>query len=279
MNIYFSYSTKVFSKNEDLKLTKKLAQISVPMFKKFYKNVYLITDYEGLEIFKDISFTETYPILDIVPEEYKEVWSIGKLYAIKYISEKNQQFCHVDFDFIITKELPHNILNANVFVQSIEHRIKKLGYNTEFYEKLCKNKYLAEGLSLNKAFNCGIIGGKNCSFFYEYSNTAIEMIKDPENKELWLKKSVGFNYWEKAVLAEQYYLACALKKYNIHPELIFDNSVKDYNPYAPITMKFFNETGAIHFMGPSKKYNEYILDQILKNNLESIEDKLIDSLR
>ena len=66
MNIYFSYSTKVSSKNEDLNLTKKIAQISVEMFKKFYKNVYLITDSEGLDVFKDIGFKKIYSILDIV---------------------------------------------------------------------------------------------------------------------------------------------------------------------------------------------------------------------
>lgn len=279
MNIYFSYSTKVFSKNEDLNLTKKLAQISVAMFKKFYKNVYLITDHKGLDIFKDISFTETYPILDIVPEEYKAVWSISKLYAIKYISQKKEQFCHADFDFLITKELPNKILNANIFVQSIEYGLEQLRYNTVFFEQLCKNKYLAEGFSSDKAFNCGIIGGKNCSFFYEYADTAIQMIQDVENKELWLKNHLKFRSWTKAVLAEQYYLACALKKYNINPKLIFDNSIKNYNPYTSRAIKFFNETGAIHFLGESKKHNEYIISQILKNNLEFIECKLIDSLR
>jgi hypothetical protein len=53
MNIYFSYSTKVSNPKEDLSLTKKLAKISVENFKKYYKNVYLITDSNGLEIFKE----------------------------------------------------------------------------------------------------------------------------------------------------------------------------------------------------------------------------------
>jgi len=268
MNIYFSYSTKVFSKNENLNLTKKIAQMSVAMFKKFYKNVYLITDHKGLEIFKDISFTETYPILDIIPEEYKEVWSIGKLYAIKYIAEKKEPFCHADFDFFIKRELPHDLLKANVFAQSIEYDLNNLGYNINFYEKLCKNKYLAQDFLSDKAFNCGILGGKDCSFFYEYSNTAIQMVEDIENKDLWLKNHPEFQSWTKAVLAEQYYLACALKKYNINPTLIFDNSAKNYEPLTPIAKKFYKETGAIHFLGNSKQNIEPILDIILKNNLE-----------
>jgi hypothetical protein len=274
MNIYFSYSTKVSNPKEDLSLTKKLAKISVENFKKYYKNVYLITDSNGLEIFKDINFTEVYSILDNINEEYKDVWSIGKLYAIRYIAEKGEQFCHADFDFFITKELPNEILNANVFTQSIEYNIQRLGYNVNYYEKLCKNKYLAENklhlnyLSSNKAFNCGIIGGKDCSFLYAYSNTAIQMVEDIENKDLWLKNHPEFQSWTKAVLAEQYYLACALKKYNINPTLIFDNSIQNYAPLSAISKKFYKETGAIHLLGKSKQNIEPMLDLILKNDLE-----------
>jgi hypothetical protein len=253
MNIYFSYSTKVHHTSENVNLTKKLAKISVENFKKFYKNVYLITDTKGLDVFKDISFTETYCILDVVPEEYKDVWSIGKLYAIRYIAEKGEQFCHSDFDFIITKELPDKILNANVFTQSIEYDLKTLGYNLNVYEKLCKNKYLAEDLTLKRAFNCGIIGGKDYSFFYEYSNTAIQMVEDIENKDLWLKNHPKFQSWTKAILAEQYYLACALKKCNINPTLIFDNSTQNYIPFSDNSKIFYKETGAIHLLGDSKQ--------------------------
>lgn len=278
MNIYFSYSTKVFSKKENLNLTKKFAQISVSMFKKFYKNVYLITDTKGLDIFKDISFTETYSVLDIVPQEYKDVWSIGKLYAIKYIAEKNEQFCHVDFDFIITKELSNQIIDAEVFVQSIEYKLQSLGYNLPIYHKFCKNKYLAKNVVANFAFNCGIVGGKNCSFFYEYADTAIKMIEDPENKELWLKKYIGFECWTKAVIAEQYYLACAIKKFNISPKLVFDNYAKNYGPNSIIAKKFYEETGAIHFLGESKRERESMLDEILNSNLDFDDKKLINHI-
>jgi len=271
MKIYFSYSTKVYNTKEDLNLTKKLAKISVENFKKYYKNVYLITDSDGSEIFKDINFTQVYPILDHINQEYKDVWSIGKLHAIKYIAEKNEHFCHADFDFLITKELPNEILDANVFVQSIEYDLKKLKYNLDSYEELCKNKYLAE-IKTNKAFNCGIVGGKDCPFFYEYANTAIQMIEDIENKDLWLKDHPEFQTWTKAVLAEQYYLACALKKYNINPTLIFDNSfdnfIQNYTPLTATSKRFYKETGAIHLLGNSKEYIEPIFDIILKNNFK-----------
>jgi len=269
MNIYFSYSTKVYNPQEDLSLTKKLAKISVKNFKKYYKNVYLVTDLHGLEIFKDINFTEIYPVLEDVKEKYKGVWSIGKLYAIKYIAQKDEQFCHVDFDFLITKELPNKILNADIFAQSIEWHLEKLGYNVKIYEDLCKNRYLAEGLQSIKAFNCGIIGGKNCKFFYEYANSAIKMIEDIQNEDLWLKNHPNFKSWTKAILAEQYYLACLLKKDNINPELIFDNSIKNYEPLSAIAKKFYKETGAMHFLGESKETINIMLDLILQNDEEA----------
>lgn len=263
MNIYFSYSTKVFNPDEDLIFTKKLAEISVRNFKKFYKNVYLITDSDGFEAFKDLNFTEVYPVLENINQKYKDVWSIGKLHAIKYIAEKNEQFCHADFDFLITKELPKRILDANVFVQSIEYDLKRLKYNTDHYEALCKNKYLAEDKSY-KAFNCGIVGGKDCPFFYEYASTAIQMIEDPENEDLWLKNYPEFETWTKAVLAEQYYIACAFKKCNIYPKLIFDNSMKNYEPLGPEARRFFKETGAFHFLGKSKQKIKPLFDIFLK---------------
>lgn len=278
MNIYFSYSTKVYSAKEHLNLTKKLAKISVENFKKYYKNVYLITDTHGLEVFKDISFTEVYPILDNINEEYKDVWSIGKLYAIRYIAEKGEQFCHSDFDFFITKKLPDKILNANVFTQSIEYNLKKLGYNVDLYEKLCINKFLAKDLISKTAFNCGIVGGKDYSFFYEYSNTAIQMVEDIKNKDLWLKYHPKFEYWTKAVLAEQYYLACALKKYNINPTLIFDSSTQNYIPLSDISKKFYKETGAIHLLGDSKQNIEPMLDLILKNDLELTYEGFVEKI-
>jgi hypothetical protein len=272
MNIYFSYSTKVFSKNENLDLTKKFAIASVAMFKKFYKNVYLITDTKGLDVFKDISFTKTYCILDVVPEEYKDVWSIGKLHAIKYIAKKNEPFCHADFDFFITRELPHDLLNANVFAQSIEYDLDRLKYHTNYYNSLCKNKYLAQDLVSNKAFNCGIVGGNDCSFFYEYADTAIRMIEDTENKNLWLGNHQKFSPWTKAVLAEQYYLACALKKYNIYPKLIFNNSIINYEPKSWLAKIFFEKTGAVHLLGKSKQ--EFDINEIF---LEASINKITSS--
>lgn len=264
MNIYFSYSTKVSREGEDLDLARKLAEISVKSFKKFYENVYLITDLHGSKVFKGINFTKVYPILDNINQKYKDVWSIGKLYAIKYIAGKNEQFCHADFDFIITRPLPDDLLNANVFVQSIEYNLEQLAYNISYYNLLCKNKYLAKNSSSDKAFNCGIVGGKNCSFFYEYANTAIQMIEDIENKDLWLNNYSKFRYWTKAVLAEQYYLACALQKHNIRPKLIFDNSAINYQPRSWLSQAFFEKTGAIHLLGDSKKKVKPLINKMSK---------------
>ena len=95
------------------------------------------------------------------------------------------------------------------------------------------------------------------------------MVEDTQNKDLWLKNHPEFDTWTKAVLAEQYYLACALKKYNIKPKLIFDNPVGNYVPFSRTAKKFYKETGAIHFLGKSKQYIEPTLDIMLKNNLES----------
>lgn len=265
MNIYFSYSTKVARKGEDIDLALKLAEISVKSFKEFYENVYFITDLHGSKVFKSINFTEVYPILEnAVKKQYKDVWSLGKLYAIKYIAQKKEQFCHADFDFIITRPLPNDLLDAEVFAQSTEYNLNMLGYNVSYYNLLCKNKYLAKDIYLDRAFNCGVLGGKDCSFFYEYADTAIQMVEDIENKELWSRSYPEFGTWTKAILAEQYYLACALKKYNIKPKLIFDHPVKNYEPLSHIAKNFYKETGAIHFLGKSKRKIKLAINKMSK---------------
>jgi hypothetical protein len=274
MNIYFSYSTKVSREGEDLDLARKLAEISVKSFKNFYENVYLITDLHGSKVFKGINFTEVYPILEnAVKKKYKDVWSLGKLYAIKYIAEKGEKFCHADLDFIITRPLPDDLLDAEVFAQSIEYNLHMLEYNVSYYNLLCKNKYLAQDIYLDRSFNCGILGGKDCSFFYEYADTAIQMVEDAENKKLWLRSYPEFAPWTKAVLAEQYYLACALQKHNIWPKLIFDNSIINYQPRSWLSQAFFEKTGAIHLLGDSKKKIKPVIDKMQKV-VESLEKQV-----
>lgn len=232
-----SFSTKFDSpataRDEKLKLTLIFTEISVALYRKHYPNanIYFITDTIGKEIFKNIDFTKTFDLLEVVPEKYKDVWSLSKLYAMKHIASLGEPFFHSDNDFLLLKPFSKNIIDAEIVVQSVERSSHKRYYPKELFRN-CKNKYLASFIELDAGFNCGLIGGKNCSFLYEYANTAIKMIEDPENDYFWREfenmqsdspKFLFKFYGTKALIAEQYYLACCLYRLGIIPELMYDN--------------------------------------------------------
>lgn len=223
-------------------------------------DVYLITDVNGAEFLKDINFKRAFIVLDGIDEKYaKEVPSLSKLYAIKHAASKNKPFVHIDYDFTLSKPIPERLKESKIFVQSIEYDINSFGYNTEKYNKICKNKL---NIETDIAYNCGMIGGTDTNLLHRFAEEAINLVEDPKNKNFWLKKHRGFKSWTKAVLAEQYFLSCFLKKENIEPELFFDNSFalkeKDskYN-YSPKDPKWYFETGGIHFYGFWKELELY----------------------
>ena len=144
-----SYSTNVRINEKDKSRRNQdnlqLVNFALTQYKKYYNNIYFITDAEGKELFKDVKFTEIFNILDIVPKKYEDVWSLGKMYAIRHIASLKKQFCHSDMDFFIKKPFKENIINAEVFAQSYEYNpdVWGLYYRIQLFNDLCKNKYLA----------------------------------------------------------------------------------------------------------------------------------------
>ena len=290
-----SYSTnvRINEKEKDKRNQQNifLVNLAISQYKKYhYNNIYLITDTEGKELFKDANFTEIFNILDIVPKKYQDVWSLGKMYAIRHIASLKKQFCHSDMDFFIKKPFKENIINAEVFAQSYEYNPYLWGmyYCVGLFNDFCKNKYLATDAfkQLNStsvipersivskkdsfAFSpiplcCGVLGGKNYDFFYEYSDTSIKMVEDPENEPYWLNTEISKKNWgTKAIVAEQFYLACCLKHYQIKPELMFQ---KDYLvDYCPIEFKdedfdhWINEKKmhALHYLSNKESLEKYL---------------------
>lgn len=274
MNFYLSYST-VFSnsvntfnwnktkRNEIYDLTK----LCLHYLTKNYKNVYLITDKMGEEFFGDLNWSNIYTDLEgIINPKFKEVWSLGKLYAINIIANKNEPFLHIDYDFFILKKLPRSILNAPIIVQSREFACD-IQYEIKWYEKHCKNKYLKKYKRNTTTYNCGIIGGTDYKFFQKYSENAIKAVEDPKNKKFWNRKYL-FPAFVKACVAEQYYLCCFLKDNKRKPMLLFDNKpankekIGPNDNYCPLNKKYFRQRKIIHFFGDHKMF----LYKIYKNH-------------
>lgn len=250
------------SAEEDLLEKRVYTEKCLHLLKKNYQNIYFITDLEGDKIFGDLPWTKKFLDLEVMPKEYGEVWSLGKLKAFNMLASMGDPFLHIDYDFFITRPLPQSILEKDIVVQSVEPNLTIRKYGVKYFEKYCSHKYFATNLKLDLAFNCGIIGGNDLDFFKEYSTSSIGMVLHPENKTFWLQKfeynDFDFMFWSKAVLAEQYYLAICLKYFNKNPTLFFDALAPDLvrrnnGWYQPEDLRFLDRTGCIHLSGHAKE--------------------------
>ena len=250
MKIYMSFWSQAYrNKEKTIDLIKTITNFNVKNINKIYDGVHFITDKRGAEIFKDIPWASVDESLEKVPIKYSQVWSLGKLYAYYKISKKREHFLHIDYDFLIFDRLPNFIENADIVFQSKEFT-EILHYHTEIFHEKCIRKYLASEFNPERmAYNCGIIGGKDTLFFEGYSTSAIELVEDPINANLWLEdwKSQKLECFTKAVLAEQYYANLALQHYNLCPTLLWN--VYGYNP---ADKKYFETTNCIHLYGNFK---------------------------
>lgn len=264
MEIYLSFSTKLdrsgsntINQNYKQQII-NLFDICVNLLNRLNYNINIITDNQGHDWFKHLQVNSITKELESFNFKYNDVWSISKLYVYNIISNKKKHFIHIDHDFFILKPFRQEIINADILVQSIEFNLESLGYKTSVFNNLCINKYYAKDVSLQYAYNCGIIGGKNYEFFKEYTDSAIKMVNDNANKKYWSLPINGYYIkgMSKAVIAEQYYLACCLNRFNIKPILFFDNSKTKEN-YSPKHFFKYNEE-AIHFFGHHKETNRVI---------------------
>lgn len=274
MNFYYSFSTKICPNiyqgdnyNKCLNKVVELTKESVNYLKTNYNNIYLVTDFAGEKLFNNINFSNIYTELEKISNEFPQVWSLPKIYALSFIANKNQPFIHLDYDFFITKKLSDKIINADIILQSKQYNIDKWGYNTEFFEKKCPVKYIKNYKTQSFAYNCGVIGGKNFDFYKTYTKNVINLVTDERNRKFWINTKFNqksHNYYTKAILAEEYYITCFLEENNIKPVLFFDILNSDYFPFI---YEHFEKTGAVHFYGHFKYLmtNKETLEKTIKS--------------
>lgn len=270
MKFYLSYWSDASRqlKNNDSNLTiekdieKKiiLTDLAVRHLRKHYKEIHLITDYNGARIFKNIGFTSIDKSLENVPKRYSETWSLGKLYAFKTISEKGDPFLHIDYDVFLSKPInPEFLKIKEIIVQSIELNLNVFGYNVDYFYKNCPIRNYAQDIKVDYAYNCGVFGGSNLEFINKYATSSIDMVMKKENIDFWIKnqtkKNPDFKDFSKAILAEQYYLAVCLKYFNVNPGLIVCSDLESryrkgtYWPFDPFVKEHI---GYLHVFGSFK---------------------------
>lgn len=213
MKVYMSFWTqdKVL---EDYKFI-DILKVALYYAKQHYKEIQLITDYKGEELLKNIfNWTSLSTELESLPKEYKDVWSLGKIKAYNLIAEKGDPFLHFDSDVFMIKPLPKNLLNSDIFCQSIEQNCY-LSYKIYKFDKYCINKFYPDNINIiNHTWspNCGIVGGTDLDFFKTYSETALRLVLDESNKIFWIKNTLPSHL--KSCIAEQYYLGLIASSLN-----------------------------------------------------------------
>lgn len=206
MKAYFSYWSEGYRTPNDFILD--LTKLSAYFAKKAYGEAHLITDSKSYSVFKNIfNWDSISKDLDVLPVEYKEIWSLGKIKAFEIASQKKEHFVHIDSDVILWEKLPKFIEDADIFCQSREGHVTEWPSVNKIYS-LPNKYYIKDKIKPYISPNCGIFGGKDWNFINKYSSTALKLVFDKKNKDFWINEQT--HHFEKAVLAEQYYLAiCA----------------------------------------------------------------------
>jgi hypothetical protein len=193
---------------------------------KHYKEVHLITDFEGAYFLKNIPFTSVDTSLEILPKKYDIMWSLGKLYTYQVISERGDPFFHIDSDVFLVNKLNESFLKEKVFVQHeefyafYEYQIKEL-FN------IVQNKHLLGKILPDNAYNFGIFGGNDVEFINKF---AIEALKLPlDNYDIIGKHCFKFHHTP-ACAIEQYQFSIFCSINNIIPKTLIDLSDrKEFN--------------------------------------------------
>jgi hypothetical protein len=204
MDAYFSYWGAGY-KNKPNEVVLYLQKISNYFANKHFDNVYLITDSDSVNYFKNLPWTNISTELDSLDKKLGGVWSLGKILAYKIASEKNKPFIHIDYDVFLYNGLPEKLIGAEVFAQSDEW-YAKTAYQIDLFLKDCPNTFFIPIFQQNSAANLGIFGGTNTAFINRYANEALNLATCKENYKFWTEYGKFDNYWAKATIVEQYFL-------------------------------------------------------------------------
>lgn len=223
MKAYFSYWSNGYNKIDDHLLNQH--KIATYFAKKHFKEVHLITDSKSAEVLKQFNFNSIDVAFDSLSSNYKNAWSISKVFAFKHICDKGDPFIHIDYDVFLWGPLPERLLKAEVFASHKEENAYEQYKVSEFLEH-CPEPYLLAGVvpAPIEAYNTGIIGGRNLDFFANYTQHVFDLVFNEKNNEILNFNSQDFRDpypWRLATIIEQYMLAVVSVFYDVTPELLF----------------------------------------------------------
>jgi hypothetical protein len=198
MKIIQSFWSKPFFKeNDDLNARFKGGWLSANFFfyscllsclkfKQNYGEVSLYTDDLGKELLLDkleIPYSKVFLDLNSLQNYPAELWALGKILTY---SLQETPFIHADTDVFVWDKFPEQFLKADLLAQNFEYNFPKYAAVLEValqeFQNFSKDSFPLYSQTKDVfAFNAGIIGGNNTSFFKEFKTKVFQIIDDNRN--------------------------------------------------------------------------------------------------
>jgi len=250
--------------------------------KHYYDRVELITDRAGRTLLIDelqLPYSRVDIVLDRLNDYDPEWWAIGKILAF---SMQDTPFIHVDGDVFIWERFPERIEKGRLVAQNLEQGFPF--YRAVMDALLADNAYIprviTDGYAHNDslhAFNAGIIGGNDISFFRDFANEAFLFIR---------RNHAGLQHMPSGMINafyEQHLYYCMAKNRKIPVECysdIIDQDLLNLRlkslwqfQHAPVS------TGYIHLFGEDAKKNFDICEELsgkLQSDYPRYYDRVMD---
>jgi len=203
-------------------------------FRKFYKDVCLVTDTPGKKLLIDLlelPYTDYSTDLDGLSSYDPDLWAIGKLHAYGL---QNAPFIHADGDVIIWDHLGEDLKDSELIVQNEDgdfsfyrDTLSEIDRHFTYVPDVMATSLKKNGGKI-RSINAGIIGGNHMDFFKMYVDEAFAFIEKNKNHLNKIKKG-KFN-----AVFEQYLFRCLSEQYGIKVDSFYKQTVKDYTEFIDL---------------------------------------------
>ena len=203
-------------------------------FKKFYKDVCLITDTPGKHLLIDLlelPYSDYSTELDGLSHYAPDLWAIGKLYAYR---SQNAPFIHADGDVIIWDHLGKALENSELIVQNEDgdfsfyrDTLSEIDLHFTYVPDVIQTALKKNGGKIHSV-NAGIIGGNHIEFFKMYVDEALSFIENNRNHLDKIKKG-KFN-----AVFEQYLFRSLAQENKIPITSFYGQAVTDYAEFIDL---------------------------------------------
>lgn len=231
--------------------------LSLGTVSRYYPDTTLYTDDKGAEWLLEklrLPFKSVVVNLDFLRDKNPQWWCYSKLKA--YASHP-RPFIHFDSDVFLWQKLPDRFDSAHVIAQSPEYLAEY--YQLDLLDDTAKQvggwlpvEYVSyRQTSIQRAINCGFMGGNNLAFIRHYANLGMEFIE--ANPQMW---SLYKELYREGIVVEQYLLASCIHYYtqvnsrygHVSIDLLFEKNMHELVFHKELT----KQAGFTHIIGFSK---------------------------